>query len=56
MKRNAVSTARGMGIVAIRTERTWSRNTMLTSVTTRASSMSARFRVWTARSIRSDRS
>ena len=56
MKRNEVRTASGIGRVTISTERKWSRKTMLTSVTTSASSISARLSVCTARSISAERS
>jgi hypothetical protein len=56
MKRKAVSTASGIGIVTMRTDRRCSRKTTFTSVTTRASSVRARRRVWTARSMSWDRS
>jgi hypothetical protein len=56
MKRKAINTASGMGIVTIRTDRKWSRKRRFTSVTTTASSMSDRLRVATARSIKAERS
>ena len=56
MNRNAVRTASGMGMVTIRTERRWSRNRMLTRVTTAASSSRERLRVSAARRINAERS
>src|SRR6266850_303522 len=52
MKRKAVRTASGSGIVTINTERRCSRKTTLTRVTTIVSSIKARFKVWTARSMK----
>ena len=56
MKRNAVSTASGSGSVTIRTDRKWSKNRTFTIVTTIVSSIRARRRVWTARSMSAERS
>ena len=56
MNRNEVSTASGIGIVTIRIDRRCSRKMAFTSVTTIASSISARLSVCTARSISAERS
>ncbi len=56
MKRKAVRTASGSGMVTINTERRCRRKTMLTMVTTIVSSISARLSVETARSMSADRS
>jgi hypothetical protein len=56
MKRKAVRTASGRGMVTISTERRWRRNRIFTRVTTTASSSSARFSVSAARAMRPERS